>query len=124
MKASIHQHRHRYTLGFVVSVILTLAAYLLVQKHLASHHQWPTDVVLAPILVFIALAQLVAQLVLFLHISEEERPRWRLMVMIFAGLVVLILVIGSLWIMNNLNYHLMPGGGSDSAIMKDEGIKP
>ncbi len=36
-------------------------------------------------------------------------------------LVVAILVLGSLWIMNHLNYHMSPAG-TNSAIMKDEGI--
>jgi len=40
---------------------------------------------------------------------------------LFAGLVVLIVVVGSLWIMNNLNYHMSPAA-TDAAIMKDEGI--
>lgn len=117
----------QYALGFVASLGLTFAAYSLTVQHVASGHRWPADAVLVPILVGIALIQMVAQLWLFLHVGEEPRPRWQLMLTLFAGLVVLIVVVGSLWIMNNLNYHMDSmdsSGATDAAIIKDEGIQP
>ncbi|HEY6736937.1 MAG TPA: cytochrome o ubiquinol oxidase subunit IV [Candidatus Saccharimonadia bacterium] len=115
--------RGRYMLGFVVSVGLTLLAGWLVSQHLATHHAWPPDSLLPVWLVGIALGQLLAQLILFLHVGEESKPRWKLMVMLFAALVVLVVVVGSIWIMNNLNYHMMDDpAGLNAAIMHDEGI--
>jgi cytochrome o ubiquinol oxidase subunit IV len=46
--------------------------------------------------------------VFFLHLGRETRPRWKLAVFLFMLGVILILVFGSLWIMTNLNYRMMP----------------
>jgi heme/copper-type cytochrome/quinol oxidase subunit 4 len=45
------------------------------------------------------------QLFFFLHIGRESKPRLNAAAFLFATLVVTILVAGSLWIMDNLNYH-------------------
>jgi cytochrome o ubiquinol oxidase subunit IV len=96
---------NKYVSGFVLSIALTMASYLLVQAHLGSGKQvlaQPT--ILIAILVF-AVAQLAVQLIFFLHLAEEHRPRWRLLLFALAVVFVLILVIGSIWIMANLGYH-------------------
>ena len=112
----------KYLWGFVLSLALTISAYWLATQHLTTNHSWPPDGLLLGALIGIALAQLLAQLALFLHVGEEAKPRWRLMVGLFAAMVVVVLVIGSLWIMSNLDYHMSDPGQTDTAIMQDEGI--
>lgn len=56
----------------------------------------------------LALAQFFAQLYYFLHLGRETKPRWKLLVLCFMILVVLIIVVGSIWIMYNLNYRMSP----------------
>lgn len=91
-----------YTIGFVLSIILTLGAYyLVVEKILAGRE-------LAAAIVGLAVLQLFVQLLFFLHLGSESKPRWNLMVFLFAALVVVIVVFGSIWIMDNLDYHMMP----------------
>jgi cytochrome o ubiquinol oxidase operon protein cyoD len=63
---------------------------------------------LVTLLVVLALLQFFVQLVYFLHLSAEKGSRWRLFVFSFMVMVVAILVFGSLWIMNNLNYRMTP----------------
>lgn len=110
-----------YTIGFGLSLVLTLAAYLLVTRDVFSG--WT----LASALVALALAQLTVQLICFLHLGRESRPRWNLTVMSFAVMVVAILVFGSLWIMQNLRYNHIHGGGpatpaeTNKFIIHDEG---
>lgn len=109
-----------YTVGFILSLLLTLVAYLTASK------QWATNWTLIYILVILAIFQLFVQLVFFLHLGRGSRSRWNLTAFCFAAMVVLILVAGSLWIMKNLNYahdSLTPGQLNNS-IIKDEGIKP
>jgi cytochrome o ubiquinol oxidase operon protein cyoD len=53
----------------------------------------------------IAVIQLVVQLVFFLHLGQGNR--WKTITFVFAGLVVLIVVVGSIWIMHNLDYNMM-----------------
>jgi cytochrome o ubiquinol oxidase operon protein cyoD len=45
-------------------------------------------------------------MVFFLHVGSERKPRWKIGVMVLMLCFVLILVVGSIWIMNNLNYRM------------------
>jgi cytochrome o ubiquinol oxidase operon protein cyoD len=94
-----------YITGFVLSVVLTIVAYLLVQRHVSSGHAAISHGVLVFMITSLALIQLMVQLVFFLHLDSESKPRWNLTVLLFAAMVLVIIVFGSLWIMNNLNYH-------------------
>lgn len=111
-----------YIAGFGLSLALTLLAYALVwwhvrQRHIAFSHSFLTISMMS-----LALTQLLVQLIFFLHLGREPRPRWNLMVLIFAAGTAFILVVGSLWIMYNLNYNAMPES-SDQSIIQDEGIR-
>lgn len=90
-----------YVIGFVLSIATTLIAFFAVQYKL-----WPTGQLIA-IIVALAVVQLFVQLLFFLHLSREKGTRWRLITILFAVLVVIIVVVGSLWIMHNLNYNMM-----------------
>jgi cytochrome o ubiquinol oxidase operon protein cyoD len=105
---SEHDDHHlsygKYVAGFIGSILLTSCAYLLA-THVGST---VNRNVLAIVLAVLAIGQFILQMFLFLHIGDERGPRLRLMA---AGLmlgVVLILVGGSIWIMNNLNYRMTP----------------
>ena len=109
-----------YTVGFLLSIILTLVAYGVTARQLTNG--WALIYALAAL----AVTQLFVQLVFFLHLSRRSQSRWNLIVLAFAGMVVFILVFGSLWIMHHLNaYHdnLTPQQLNQS-IIKDEGYRP
>lgn len=101
MNENITKRYWSYVIGFVVSLILTLTSYTLVR-----HHVLPMAGLVATI-VTLAVAQLVVQLIFFLHIGEEKGARWKLVTFIFAIIVVVIVVGGSLWVMYHLNYNMM-----------------
>ena len=89
-------------LGLTSSLILTFAAYrIVIHHHLEG---------LALIITVLALAglQAVLQLIFFLHLGLESKPHWGLLTFLFTFLVLIIIVGGTLWIMGNLNYDLMP----------------
>jgi len=94
-----------YIAGFVISLSLTLAAYFLVKRHADSHHLVYSDTFLLIMVSALALTQLFAQLVFFLHLDRESKPWWNNTALAFAAIVVVILVAGSIWIMANLDYH-------------------
>jgi cytochrome o ubiquinol oxidase subunit IV len=94
-----------YITGFLLSLALTATAFLLVHRHLSSHHLMPSDNFILGALAVLAIAQLFVQLSFFLHLDRESKPFWNNTVLAFAGIVVFILVGGSIWIMTNLNYH-------------------
>ncbi|HAB98272.1 MAG TPA: cytochrome o ubiquinol oxidase subunit IV [Parachlamydiales bacterium] len=91
-----------YALGFFLSALLVLAAYFVTSERLLS------GLALGLVVSALGLAQAILQLVLFLNLFREAKPRWNILVFFFMVLVVLILVLGSLWIMNHLNYNMMP----------------
>jgi cytochrome o ubiquinol oxidase operon protein cyoD len=103
---SDHDEQHlsygKYAIGFLTSVALTLSAYWLATRGTASANT------LAIILAILAVTQYIVQMLLFLHVGEERGPRWKLSMMFMMLIVVLILVGGSIWIMNNLNYRMTP----------------
>lgn len=105
-----------YTTGFVLSILFTLAAYVLVSRHMLNG--W--SIVIA--ILSLGVVQLLVQLLFFLHLSRESKPRWNLTVFVFMLGVLLIIVVGSLWIMHNLNYHMMSPHDTDTYIQKEEGI--
>lgn len=90
-----------YTIGFVASLLLTLGAYFLVVGHYASG----TTLLLA--LGVLAIVQMIVQLNYFLHLGAEARPRYRLASFLFMALILVIIVVGSIWVMSHLDYNMM-----------------
>lgn len=104
-----------YITGFILSIILTLVAFYFVSAEVFAGWR------LVYAITILAVGQLLVQLLFFLHLGREKRPRWNLVAFLFMLLVIVILVIGSLWIMHNLNYH-MEIHDIDSHIMEEENI--
>lgn len=90
-------------IGALTSLGLTLFAYFVAVK---KYHATSWDLVL--LLMVLAVVQVCLQIVFFYNIGAEEKPRWSLMTFLFMVLVIIIVVTGSIWIMHNVNYNLMP----------------
>lgn len=91
-----------YIIGFAGSLLLTaLSFYLTITHHLSNQFLIYTLIGLATI-------QAMIQLIFFLHVGQEAKPRWDIVGLCFMILVLLIIVIGSIWIMNDLNMRMMP----------------
>jgi len=106
-----------YFIGFILSLVFTIIPYHIVVNDVVSG--WTLMAVLG---VF-AIAQLMIQLVFFLHIGSERRPHWNLLVFLFMVLVVAIVAVGSLWIMYNLDYNMMSGHQVEEHLLEEEGIR-
>jgi len=91
----------KYIIGFVGSLLLTLVAYFLVTNNMVG------GLTLLLILGGLALVQMIVQLVYFLHLGDEARPRYKLASFVFMAGILAIVVVGSIWIMNNLNANMM-----------------
>ncbi len=98
---SAHGVFKSYLFGFLMSISLTLVAYLVVVEYLFTG--WALNLTIAGL----GLLQAWVQLVLFLDFGGESKAPGDRAVFFFMVTVTLVLVFGSLWIMNNLNYHLM-----------------
>ncbi len=102
-----------YVTGFILSLVLTLGAYFAVVYNLLSG-----NALTLPILVF-AVIQLLVQMIFFLHLHKGEDRKWNFMVLLSTVTIVLILVVGSIWIMNHLNYNMTPSQMNN--YMNDQG---
>jgi cytochrome o ubiquinol oxidase operon protein cyoD len=108
MSQQIHQTQlghgklSTYLFGYMWSIYLTLGAYFLVASNRFA------SAIVIPALIVLAVIQFIVQLVFFLHLGQETKPRWRLYTLLFMIAVVSIVVFGSLWIMSNLNYRMTP----------------
>lgn len=96
-----HLEVKNYVLGYIFSLFLTFSAYYIIVNSRFSNL---VDSLLVGALAFI---QFMVQILFFLHLGQETKPRWKSVVLLMMILVVLIIVLGSLWIMHNLNYRMM-----------------
>ena len=106
-----------YIVGFLLSLLFTIVPYLIVTEDILN------GTVLLFALAASAVMQVLIQLVYFLHIGKESRPRWHSLAFGFMTVVVVIVVFGSLWIMNNLHYNAVPGHEVEKYIQYEEAIE-
>ncbi len=91
-----------YVVGFILSVILTGIPFWLVMDGGVAKSTTLAVVVIC------AVVQIVVHLVYFLHLDRKSEGGWNLVAIVFSAVIILIVVVGSLWIMWNLNYNMMP----------------
>lgn len=92
-----------YLVGFFCSLLFTALSFGLVIGGILSGHA------LVYVLIGLAVLQAGVQAVFFLHVGQESKPRWETITLCFTILVLFIIVVGSLWIMHDLNERMMPG---------------
>lgn len=93
-------------LGLISALVLMAAAYrIVVHYHL-------TDTALTWTVLSLAGLSALLQTFFFLHVGMGDKPRWHLITFVFTAFIILIVVVGTVWIMDNLDYNTMlPGGG-------------
>lgn len=101
IKKEWHGTLKAYFIGFGASLLLTVLSFFLVATRTLSNSY------LIYAIIGLALIQAVIQLIFFLHLGQEAKPRWETVVFCFMVVVLLIIVIGSLWIMNDLDHRVM-----------------
>ncbi len=89
-----------YITGFVLSITLTLIAYILVSQNVLSG--WTLALTISGL----AATQAVVQLIYFLHLGSEKSPAWNLITFLFMFILLVVLVAGTLWIMYHLDYMM------------------
>ena len=91
-----------YLIGLVLALALTAASFWAVK----------TDAIYGPgvpvALVALAVAQMGIHLVFFLHITTGPDNTNNVLALAFGVLIVGLVVLGSLWIMTNLNHNMLP----------------
>lgn len=96
-----HGSYKAYLIGFILSLTLTLISFYLVYVKALP----PASLIYT--LSALAIVQAIVQLIFFLHVGKEDSPRWETLIFLFMVLILLIIVFGSIWIMNDLNSRMM-----------------
>jgi cytochrome o ubiquinol oxidase operon protein cyoD len=91
-----------YAVGFALAAGLTIASFAL------AHGHWLTPASLVAALVVLAIAQMIVHLIFFLHITTAPAQKTNILALLLTLLIISLVVIGSLWIMAQLNTHMVP----------------
>lgn len=91
-----------YLVGLGLAMLLTATSFFIAGTDLV----WTPSIPVA--LVVLAIAQMGVHLVFFLHITTGPDNTNNVLALAFGVLIVLLLLVGSLWIMANLNHNMMP----------------
>lgn len=89
--------------GYALSLLLTLATFLLIIYPDYFHFQVRT--VIWMVLIF-AVLQACVQSICFLHILSEKGPRWNLFIFASTISIIFVIIAFSIWIMDHLNYNM------------------
>ncbi len=98
------QETKQLYIGFVSAAMLTILAYLSVV------YEWLNGWTAAAFVLLLAVLQFLVQTYYFLHLRGESKPRWRSWTFVYTIIMMLIVVIGSIWVMYNLNYRMGMSG--------------
>ena len=91
-----------YLVGLILAALLTAVSFFISGTTLV----WQPSI---PIALFVlAVAQMGVHLVFFLHITTGPDNVNNVLALAFGVLIVLLLIVGSLWIMYHLNHNMMP----------------
>ncbi|WP_248925931.1 cytochrome o ubiquinol oxidase subunit IV [Paenibacillus hamazuiensis] len=90
-----HGSLKEYVLGFTLSIVLTIIPIL------AVLNGWFGKTATIIVLLGTAVLQFAVQLLFFMHLREEKGPRYNLMTLILGLVIVVVVVYGSIWIMEN-----------------------
>ena len=91
-----------YLIGLALASLLTVCSFAMVRAGFV----WAPAIPVA-IIVF-AIAQMGVHLVFFLHVTTGPDNTNNVLALAFGVLFVVLLIGGSIWIMNNMNHTMMP----------------
>ena len=91
-----------YLVGLVLAAFITAVAFFIAGTGLV----WGPSIPIA--LVVLAIAQMGVHLVFFIHITTGPDNANNVLALAFGVLIVMLIMVGSLWIMTNMNNNMMP----------------
>ena len=91
-----------YLVGLGLSVLATVVAFYLSGTSLV----WQPSIPAA--LIVLAITQMGVHIVFFLHITTRPDSVNNVMALTFGVFIVFVLIVGSVWIMSNLNHNMIP----------------
>ncbi|SEM33415.1 cytochrome o ubiquinol oxidase subunit IV [Halomonas caseinilytica] len=105
--ASHEEHSHgsvkSYVVGLILSIVLTIIPFGVVMTG-----SFGTSATVL-IIVATAVAQVLVQLILFMHMNTKADEGWNFMSFVFTVSILVLIIGGSVWIMYNLHQNMMIG---------------
>lgn len=98
-----HGSMKEYLIGLALSIILTAVPFGIVMTGAM------TGTPAVVLILLCAVAQVLVQLVFFLHMNTSSEQLWNTSSAIFVVVLVAILIVGSIWIMAHLNHNMLMG---------------
>ncbi|MCY7399099.1 MAG: cytochrome o ubiquinol oxidase subunit IV [Sphingomonas bacterium] len=105
-----HGSKQSYLVGFALSAVLTAIPFWLVMSNVLANPGWTA----AAVIVF-AVLQILVHTTCFLHVNTQAEGGWTIIAYLFTGVILLITIAGSVWIMYHLNTNMMPGMMTEQA---------
>jgi cytochrome o ubiquinol oxidase subunit IV len=99
---SVSESVQGYLLGLLLASLLTVASFYVLRSDLI----WAPGIVV--MLVVLAVAQIGVHLVFFMHLTTAPDNTNNVLALAFGVLIVVLIIGGSIWIMNNLDARMMP----------------
>ncbi len=93
-----------YFIGYIFSIVLTLISFGMV----VYLRDKVSIGVLAGVLAVSAITQVIVQVVYFLHIRKGDNDGWNIASLLFTGIILLMVIGGSGWVMFYLHMNMMP----------------
>jgi cytochrome o ubiquinol oxidase operon protein cyoD len=91
-----------YVIGLGLALLLTATSFFIAGTHLV----WQPSIPVA--IIVLAIAQMGVHLVFFLHITTGPDNTNNVLALAFGVLIVILVVGGSIWIMEHLNQNMVP----------------
>jgi cytochrome o ubiquinol oxidase operon protein cyoD len=98
-----HGSVKEYVIGFILSVVLTAIPFGIVMVGGLG------EALSIALILLCAVAQIMVQLVFFLHMNTSSEQIWNSISAVFVVILVAILIVGSIWIMQHLNHNMLMG---------------
>jgi cytochrome o ubiquinol oxidase subunit IV len=110
-----HKAATSYIVGFLLSLVFTaIPYYLVVNKIIMGNRLLETILVLAVL-------QMAIQIFFFLHLGRGPKPLYNVVFFVSTVGVILVVVVGSIFIINNLYSNMVPSQVT-TKLAQDEGI--
>jgi len=90
-----------YSVGLGLAIVATIASFVVAQTDLL----WPPGIAVG--LVVLAFAQIGVHLVFFLHLGSGPDNTNNILALAFGVLIVFLVIVGSIWIIDNLHANMM-----------------
>ena len=90
-----------YVIGLGLAILLTATSFFIAGTDLV----WQPSIPVA--IIVLAIAQMGVHLVFFLHIGTDAEATNKVLALTFGVLIIALVLLGSLWIMADLNANMM-----------------